>query len=768
MRKKGKGLYSSIAIAAVIVLVAMGGVLLFSQSVRRIFKAEITNSLSEITNQSVLTLQREINGSLQSMRDLATLIGEAEPIETSKLMETLRAVAQENHFKRMGLVDPDGTAYTTDGKTMNLSDRVFFQNGMQGKSAVSDTLTDKLDGGRINVYSSPVVRDGKVEGVLFATYETDRFRQNLEVSNFDGQGYTYVVKQNGDTVVLSSNKNSFADMTNLFSAMGEADPANRAATVALRERLVERGTGYVVFINRESKYMYYTPLDINDWYLISVVPTSVANEKMNQVMIWSYALIGVILLFFLFLVLHIIHMQAISKKELRRIAYVDPLTGDSTLGKFKMDAEEILRKKEGADKPYSIVTLDIDKFKYINEMFGYQEGNRAILFLSFVLHESLRPGELCAHKGADNFVLLLHSGIQGDLAERLQNISVRMRDFPEQGGSRYDLVLSMGAYEVEGTEPDIDTMIDRAEIPQKTVKGHHAIHYAFFDEAIRAQQLYERNLENKMTKALENRHFCVYYQPKYRTRDRKPAGAEALVRWLDPEWGCILPGKFIPLFESNGFITELDRYVFHEVCRQVRCWLDEGLPVMPISVNISRLHLYNPHFMEDYKNILEQYRIPARLLQLELTESTFFDNRMVMKDIVSNLHQAGFSILMDDFGTGYSSLTMLKDLSVDVLKLDKGFMEDAASNEKGQRIIESIIRMVQSLGMTVTAEGVETDAQYRFLLSVGCDEIQGYYFARPMEAKDFESLLKETAKAGPGPEDMHHIDKGAKPTCSFS
>lgn len=768
MRKKGKGLYSSIAIAAVIVLVAMGGVLLFSQSVRRIFKAEITNSLSEITNQSVLTLQREINGSLQSMRDLATLIGEAEPIETSKLMETLRAVAQENHFKRMGLVDPDGTAYTTDGKTMNLSDRVFFQNGMQGKSAVSDTLTDKLDGGRINVYSSPVVRDGKVEGVLFATYETDRFRQNLEVSNFDGQGYTYVVKQNGDTVVLSSNKNSFADMTNLFSAMGEADPANRAATVALRERLVERGTGYVVFINRESKYMYYTPLDINDWYLISVVPTSVANEKMNQVMIWSYALIGVILLFFLFLVLHIIHMQAISKKELRRIAYVDPLTGDSTLGKFKMDAEEILHKKEGADKPYSIVTLDIDKFKYINEMFGYQEGNRAILFLSSVLHESLRPGELCAHKGADNFVLLLHSGIQGDLAERLQNISVRMRDFPEQGGSRYDLVLSMGAYEVEGTEPDIDTMIDRAEIPQKTVKGHHAIHYAFFDEAIRAQQLYERNLENKMTKALENRHFCVYYQPKYRTRDRKPAGAEALVRWLDPEWGCILPGKFIPLFESNGFITELDRYVFHEVCRQVRCWLDEGLPVMPISVNISRLHLYNPHFMEDYKNILEQYRIPARLLQLELTESTFFDNRMVMKDIVSNLHQAGFSILMDDFGTGYSSLTMLKDLSVDVLKLDKGFMEDAASNEKGQRIIESIIRMVQSLGMTVTAEGVETDAQYRFLLSVGCDEIQGYYFARPMEAKDFESLLKETAKAGPGPEDMHHIDKGAKPTCSFS
>ena len=225
---------------------------------------------------------------------------------------------------------------------------------------------------------------------------------------------------------------------------------------------------------------------------------------------------------------------------------------------------------------------------------------------------------------------------------------------------------------------------------------------------------------------------------------------------MDPEWGRILPGKFIPLFESNGFITELDRYVFHEVCRQVRQWLDEGLPVVPISVNISRLHLYNPHFMGDYEKILEQYRIPARLLQLELTESTFFDNRMVMQDIVACLHRAGFAILMDDFGTGYSSLNMLKDLSVDVLKLDKGFMEDSASNEKGQRIIASIVRLAQSLGMTVTAEGVETDEQYRFLLSVGCDEIQGYYFARPMDTDSFERLLKEDGdrKAGTDPDGL--------------
>ena len=756
MRKKGKGLYSSIAIAAAVVLVAVGGAFLFSLSVHRIFKAEITMSLGEIADQSVLTLQREIKGSLQSMRDNAILIGETEKIDIPKLIEVLRAVAQENRFKRMGLIVPDGTAYTTDGQIIDLSDRAYFQNTLRGETAVSDTLIDKVDGGRINVYSAPVVHDREVVGVLFATYETDRFRQNLEVSVFEGQGYSYVVKQNGDTVVLSSNEGSFAGMENLFTAMKGADPANAASIASLQKSMARGDTGYVEFINRESKYMYYTPLDINDWYLISVVPTSVANEKMNQVMVWSYVLMGLMLLLFLVLLLHIIHVQANSQRELRRIAYVDPLTGGSTLGKFKLDAETILRENENPDKPYSIVTLDIDKFKYINEMFGYREGDRAILFLSAVLEQSLRAGELCAHKGADNFVLLLQSGIEGDLPERLETISARMREFQEPGGGRVDLVLSMGAYEVEGTEPDIETMIGRAEIPQKTVKGRHTVRYAFFDEATRARQLYERNLENKMTKALENRDFCVYYQPKYRAKDRKLSGAEALVRWMDPEWGRILPGKFIPLFESNGFITELDRYVFHEVCRQVRQWLDEGLPVVPISVNISRLHLYNPHFMGDYEKILEQYRIPARLLQLELTESTFFDNRMVMQDIVACLHRAGFAILMDDFGTGYSSLNMLKDLSVDVLKLDKGFMEDAASNEKGQRIIASIVRLAQSLGMTVTAEGVETDEQYRFLLSVGCDEIHGYYFARPMDTDSFERLLKEDGdrKAGTDPDGL--------------
>ena len=243
-----------------------------------------------------------------------------------------------------------------------------------------------------------------------------------------------------------------------------------------------------------------------------------------------------------------------------------------------------------------------------------------------------------------------------------------------------------------------------------------------------------------MTKALENRDFCVYYQPKYRAKDRKLSGAEALVRWMDPEWGRILPGKFIPLFESNGFITELDRYVFHEVCRQVRQWLDEGLPVVPISVNISRLHLYNPHFMGDYEKILEQYRIPARLLQLELTESTFFDNRMVMQDIVACLHRAGFAILMDDFGTGYSALEILKQSPADIVKIDRAFVKDIQNSHFDATFIRFIVELCHNVGIKVCLEGVETPEEYEAVRHMRLDYIQGYLFGRPVPGEEFDRL----------------------------
>ena len=289
----------------------------------------------------------------------------------------------------------------------------------------------------------------------------------------------------------------------------------------------------------------------------------------------------------------------------------------------------------------------------------------------------------------------------------------------------------------------VERLISRSDAARKTIKGQHDRRYAFFTEEMKKHQVKNKEIEDKMEKALEKGEFYVCYQPKYGTQNKEIVGAEALVRWKANEGNVIPPSDFIPLFESNGFIKELDKYVFEQVCKDVSNWLDKGLGVKPVSVNLSQMQLYNGNFIKDYAEILERYDLDSKYVQLELTETALFDNPVVLAKIINQLHGMGFQILMDDFGKGYSSLNMLKNVEVDTVKIDKSFVDDIGNNKKVERIIATIISLVRSLNMHVIAEGVENEMQYKFLNLVECDEIQGYYFSRPIEAKEYEELLKK-------------------------
>ena len=246
-----------------------------------------------------------------------------------------------------------------------------------------------------------------------------------------------------------------------------------------------------------------------------------------------------------------------------------------------------------------------------------------------------------------------------------------------------------------------------------------------------------------MEKSLENKEFMVYYQPKYSSVDGRPVGAEALVRWYNEEVGMIYPNEFIPVFEENGFIADLDKYMFELVCRDIRSWLDKGYFVVPVSVNVSQLQLYNTRFIDEYMEIMAEYKITPEYVQLELTETTLFSEITILTDIINKLHEKGFKILMDDFGTGYSSLNMLKNVEVDILKLDKSFVDDIGDS-KGDIVVSTIVSLGQMLEMKVVAEGVETKEQYEFLRDIFCDEIQGYYFCKPISSEEYcEKMVKE-------------------------
>lgn len=481
-------------------------------------------------------------------------------------------------------------------------------------------------------------------------------------------------------------------------------------------------------------------------YLFQIIKASLLMQGMTEAAVHRRMLVlygcsaaGIVLLLGLLGVYY--YIQKSRSKDLETIMYVDSITGGSTYEKFKQDVDEYL--KSNTKQSCAMISLDIDKSKYIEEVFGTEEYIKAVNFLWKALEEEAESGEFCGHKEADLFYALFQFQDEKKLAERLESINDEVKTRIEQGDIFYDLKISMGVYVLNNRKHRIEQMIYLSDVARKTVKGQHDKLYAFYTEEIKKKQVKNQEIESKMEKALAKGEFYVCYQPKYCTQDKTIVGAEALVRWRMNGENVIPPSDFIPLFESNGFIKELDKYVFEQVCKDVSRWLDKGLDVKPVSVNLSQMQLYNSNFIKEYGEILERYDLDSKYVQLELTETALFDNPVTLAKIINQLHNMGFEILMDDFGKGYSSLNMLKDVEVDTVKIDKSFVDDIGTNKKVERIIATIISLVRSLNMHVVAEGVENETQYKFLNLVECDEIQGYYFSRPIEAAEYEKMLHE-------------------------
>ncbi|OJT77105.1 GGDEF-domain containing protein [Clostridioides difficile] len=453
---------------------------------------------------------------------------------------------------------------------------------------------------------------------------------------------------------------------------------------------------------------------------------------------YSIQIISFVCILFLIAIKYIIYNKKKKEDYLRKIAYTDPLTGADSIDKFKINSNKLFAKNNPEE--YALFYIDVDKFKYINDMFGYDMGNDTLIHISNTIASELKEDEIFARVSADHFVLLIKYKTDDDIKTRLNNIYNKVQILSNPKINYYKLILDCGIYKISKSDNDINTIMDRANTARKTIKGGHKNSFAFYDKEMHKKILKEKEIENSMVDALNNGEFIVYFQPKYSLSDYQIIGAEALVRWDNPQKGLIPPIEFIPVFERNGFIVNIDFYVFEEVCKKIREWMDEGQKVVPISVNLSRMHFVNSNFIEKFKLIVNKYKIPTRLIELELTETAVLDNIEGLLDTMNNLKEKGFVISMDDFGTGYSSLNLLKELPVDILKLDRAFFteKDESNNEK--IVISNVIKMAKELKMKVISEGVETISQVKFLKQIGCDMVQGYLFSKPMPVKEFEKI----------------------------
>ena len=423
-----------------------------------------------------------------------------------------------------------------------------------------------------------------------------------------------------------------------------------------------------------------------------------------------------------------------KNEELRYLLEHDALTGLYNRSTFCRKTADFLRQNPNGS--YNMVQFDIERFKVINELYGNFMGDRILLLIAEGLQKCLKDKGTYGRLEADHFAVCLPAG-----TEELQYVREQMDKSLASVKIEQKINLYYGVYTVEDRDMSVDLMCDRANLALRTVKGNSNRSYAVYNDELHQVVLSEQQLTNSMEEALLQRQFEVYYQPVVDLKTGEVVSAEALVRWNHPEKGMVSPGFFIPFFEHNGFIIKLDAYIREEVCRNIMELGRRGLNCVPVSVNVSRLEFYDPNLCRSIIDLTERYRLEPGMMRLEITESAYTDNPQQLLAAMKELQNYGFQVLMDDFGSGYSSLNMLKDVPVDILKMDMKFLENQGISGRGPEILASLVRMAKKLGMHTIAEGIETKEQGDFLRSVGCEYGQGYYYARPMPADAFTNLL---------------------------
>lgn len=418
---------------------------------------------------------------------------------------------------------------------------------------------------------------------------------------------------------------------------------------------------------------------------------------------------------------------------LRTEGSFDSLTGLYNRRKFIMETHRVLQGDR--TRKYAVIYTNIERFRIMNDLYGYRVCDQILLELARRLR-SLFPQGVVGRMSGDHFAVC----VQRESLDT-EAVLAGSGDIMRRCGLHQKMRLSMGVYDVEDRDMPVAQICDRAEMAMRTLQEGSGALVARYDDRLRREMLEEQEITGEMEEALRAGQFRIYLQPIYSLTAGGPVSAEALVRWVHPKKGVIPPGKFIPLFERNGFITKLDTYVWEQVFQYLAEFRKRGYPDFPISANLSRVDLYDPAVCDTIVAMSEKYDVPPSLFRIEVTESAYMDNPGQLLQTIRQFNAAGFRVLMDDFGSGYSSLNMLIKIPVSTLKIDMGFIGDVGNSERSNSVMNSIVRMAKWLEMTVIAEGVETQEQLDYLRSVGCDCVQGYYYSKPLPIGAFRGAV---------------------------
>lgn len=737
---KTKSLTTKKVVTVLVVFLGIILVVLYSVYVNsKEMKVQMEQNLEDVARQNAVIVEAKIEAQYELLQSLAKELDGVTEETIGQKLDHFKIFMEEFHLKRFAYCFPDGMTYSTGGEIADLSYREFYQSGMDGKCYITGILTDALNSKRgseqVNVMTIPVRSDSnEVTGVFGLAYDSNNFNDSLQVESFEGEGYSCIVNESGE--ILASIGNKGLEMSeNLIEDVLKKNAANKASIEKIEKQLKDKTSGSGLLYLDEKCYYYSIPVDLMDgsvtWYVYTLVPAKLIGERVEPLLNNQYRtsfFVVVLVAIGASLLMAYVRQQ---HNEMLDYAYRDELTHGSNYAKFCLDMEA------EADRQGYLVAMDIANFNNISVAAGKEAGNTMLRETWKIIDMALEKGEYAAHVRDDLFVLFLREEEEDKLLERMSEISDKISKIADSF-LVYGIQARYGIYRMSGTET-IEKAYSKVKLAREYAVENFGVNHAFYNEENRVKRQHEKQLEARFPTALEQQEFEVWYQPKYSAEGCEIVGSEALVRWRGEDGAMISPGEFITLFERNGMIVALDEYMFRMVCKQQRKWQDEGKKIYPVSINISRASLYCLDVHKQYSRIMQEYAIQPECIQLEVTE-TVMETRTDICELLNKFRHMGVKILMDDFGTGYSSLATLNSQCFDTLKLDKTLI-DHIGDKDGETMLYHIIRMGQQMGLHITAEGVEKQMQLQFLQNMKCDDIQGFYFSKPVRVEEYENLI---------------------------
>ena len=727
-----------IVIIIIFLLLVTVGVIYMTYMLDKV-EANANNSIETIVKNDADNLKTEITEQKAILQSITNEILSDNIVDKEKIFEQYEKSDVTSKFVRMAIMQENGKTITNDDYEVDYSDEKdnFFSNN---EIRVSESRISKIDGEEITIYSQAIDLDKERIAILLIV-KTDSYKNIFSNKVFEGKGFSYIVNKQGNIVVSA---NTEIDSRNLIENIDKMLIGSSKERFESNQNKIEEnirngisGTRTLQTVNGKY-YMVYEAIEANDWAIVTFIPSKAIAAEVNNALLTTFILSIIVILVILSICIYIVISNNKKQKQLYEYAYIDPVTKRGNVYYFRKKGQEILDsiKTSGTSSNQYILVLDINKFKMINKAYGYKTGDTILTGIGDVLERLLGAESLICRYSNDYFAVLFE--YKEDI-HRILNKLIRSIENLKIDDTTYNLSVNIGIYMITNEDNNISEAMDKAIIAHSASKGDVFDKFHIYDKTMERKLEKESKIEHEMNIALENKEFKVYYQPKIDTKTENLYGAEALVRW-EHEGRMVPPSEFIPLFEKNKFILRLDLYIFEQVCSDMKMWKEKYGKEPVISVNVSREHFLDEHFLEKYMMIAAKYGVNTNKIDLEITESATIEEGIDIIEIMNKMKKLGFLISIDDFGTGYSSLSTIQDMPADILKIDKSFVDRIGKNEKN--IIDYILTIAKELNFTTIAEGVETKEQIDYLLENVCDIIQGYYYAKPMSEAEFKEYME--------------------------